>query len=95
MRKEIKSIDSKQTAKVVAITGAWFSLLFTIAGIIMLIAGISEGSEVMKFSGMLYMLMPIWYLILVYLFSRLIYWVYNKVAARFGGAVIDIEDIKE
>jgi hypothetical protein len=95
MKKEIKSINGKQTAKVVAITGAWFSLIFTIVGIVMLIVGISEGNEAIKFSGMLYILMPLWYLILVYLFSRLIYFVYNKVAAKFGGALVDLEDVKE
>jgi hypothetical protein len=95
MKKEIKSINGKQTAKVVAITGAWFSLIFTIVGIVMLIVGISEGNEDIKFSGMLYILMPLWYLILVYLFSRLIYFVYNKVAAKFGGALVDLEDVKE
>jgi Ca2+/Na+ antiporter len=95
MKKEIKSINGKQTAKVVAITGAWFSLIFTIVGIVMLIAGISSGNEAIKFSGMFYILMPFCYLILVYLFSRLLYYVYNKVAAKFGGAVVDLEDVKE
>lgn len=95
MKKEITSINGKQTAKVVAITGAWFSLIFTIVGIVMLIAGISGGNEAMKFTGMLYVLMPFFYLILVYLFSRLLYFIYNKVAAKFGGAIVDLEDVKE
>lgn len=92
MKKEIKSIDGKQTAKVIAITGAWFSLIFTIVGIIMLVLGISGGDEVLKFTGMLYVLMPLWYLILVYLFSRVVYWIYNKVAKEFGGAIIELEE---
>jgi hypothetical protein len=92
MKKEIVSIDSKQAAKVVAIVGALFSLVFSIIGIVMLIIGISAADEILKYTGMLYVLMPFWYLILVYIFSRLLYWIYNKVAARFGGVVIELED---
>lgn len=92
MKKEIKSIDGKQTAKVVAITGAWFSLIFSIIGVVMLIIGVSGKDEVLKYTGMLYILMPLWYLILVYIFSRLTFWIYNKVAKEFGGAVVELED---
>lgn len=95
MKKEIKSIDGKQTAKVIAITGAWFSLIFTVIGIVMLIFGITGKDEVMKFTGMFYILMPLWYLVLVYIFSRLVYWIYNKVAKEFGGAVVELEDKKD
>ncbi len=92
MKKEIVSIDSKQTAKVISIAGAFFSLIFSVVGIVILILGISHKNEILKYTGMMYVLMPLWYLILVYFFSRLMYWIYNKVAKRFGGAVIDLED---
>lgn len=92
MKKEIKSIDGKQTAKVVAITGAWCSLIFTLIGIVMLILGITGEDEVIKFTGMFYILMPLWYLVLVYVFSRLTYWIYNKVAKEFGGITVELED---
>lgn len=92
MKKEIKSIDGKQTAKVVALTGAWFSLIFSLVGIIVLVAGIMTGDEVAKFTGMFYILMPLWYLILAYIFSRLTFWIYNKVAKQVGGVVIELED---
>ncbi|MEA3392134.1 MAG: hypothetical protein U9Q91_04055 [Candidatus Marinimicrobia bacterium] len=92
MKKEIVSIDGKQTAKIVAIVGALFSFVFTIIGIVMLIVGINTTDDVLKYTGILYILMPFWYLILVYMFSRLLYWIYNKVATRFGGVVIELED---
>ena len=95
MKKEIKSVDSKQTAKVIATTGAWFSLIFTVIGIIMLISGIATGSNVITLSGILYMLTPFWYFILVYVFSRLVYWIYNKVAEKIGGIMFDIEDVND
>lgn len=95
MKKEIISVDPKQTAKVISIVGAFFSLIFTVVGIVFLIFGISQSNDILKSTGMLYILMPVWYLILVYLFSRLIYWIYNKVAKRFGGIVIDLEDKKD
>ena len=92
MKQEIVSIDSKQTAKVIAITTALFSLIFTLVGLVMIIIGIISGSEITMIMGLLYFLMPLWYIIIVYLFSRLLYWVYNKVAARYGGAVIELND---
>jgi len=92
MKKEIVSIDTKQAAKVIAIVGALFSLVFTIVGLVMLISGISVANEMLKYTGMLYVLMPLWYLIFVYIFSRLLYWIYNKVATRFGGIVVELED---
>jgi hypothetical protein len=95
MRKEIVSIDSKQTAKVISIVGAFFSLIFSVIGIVFLILGISQKDEILKYTGILYVLMPVWYLILVYFFSRLMYWIYNKVAKRFGGAVVDLEDKRD
>lgn len=92
MKKEIRSIDGKQTAKVVAITGALFSLIFTLVGVILFLIGLIDDNEFMKLGALSYILMPLWYLILVYIFSRLVYWLYNKVAARVGGAVIEMED---
>jgi len=92
MKKEITSIDTKQSAKIIAIVSALFSLIFTLVGLVMILLGIVQGSQYLKSIGMIYFLMPLWYIILVYLFSRLVYWVYNKVAARFGGIVIEIED---
>ncbi|MCF7832218.1 MAG: hypothetical protein K9N05_01410 [Candidatus Marinimicrobia bacterium] len=92
MKKEIISVDSKQTAKVIAITTALFSLIFTLVGLAMIIFGIVMDSDVTKSMGLIYLLMPLWYIILVYVFSRLLYWVYNKVAARFGGVVFELED---
>jgi len=92
MKKEIKSIDGKQTARVVAITGAWFSLILSVVGVVMLVFGITGKDEVLKFTGMLYILMPLWYLVLVYIFSRVVYWIYNKVAKEFGGIVVELKD---
>ena len=81
-----------QTAKVIAITGAWFSVIFSAIGIVMLIIGFANADEIYKFTGMLYILMPLWYLILVYLFSRMVYWIYNKVAKKFGGIIVELND---
>ena len=92
MKKEITSVDSKQSAKIIAIVSALFSLIFTLVGLIMIIVGIVQESEYLKSVGMIYFLMPLWYIILVYIFSRLMYWIYNKVAARFGGIVLELKD---
>lgn len=78
-----------------ALVMAMFSLIFTVVGIVIITIGIIQGSDYMKSIGMIYFLMPLWYLVLVYIFSRFIYWIYNKVAARAGGVVVELEDAKD
>ncbi len=92
MKKEITSVDSKQSAKIIAIVSALFSLIFILVGLVIILFGIGQGSNYLKSIGVIYLLMPLWNFILVYIFSRLMYWIYNKAAARFGGIVLEIED---
>ena len=95
MKKEITSINGKQTAKVVAIAGALFSLIFTIIGILLLILGIAVQNVTLEITSIFYILMPLWYFILVYIFSRFEFWIYNKVAKNVGGIMFDLEDAKD
>ena len=97
MEKALTAIHGKQTAKVLAIL-TFFSLLLILVpvAVIMFIAGTTTGGkEVSKFitMGVIYLVMPLIYLPLMYILIRLYSWIYNKVAARFGGIRFTLEDL--
>ena len=97
MEKEITAIHGSQTAKVLAIlTSVVLVLIFVPVALIMFIAGgTTGGREASKFMmmGIIYLLMPLIYLPLMYIFIRLYCWLYNKVAARFGGIRFTLADL--
>lgn len=97
MEKEIAAIHGSQTAKVLAIlTSLVFLLIFVPIALILFIAGWTtggkEGSRFL-FLGIVYLLMPLIYLPLMYIFIRLYCWLYNKVAAKFGGIRFTLTDL--
>ncbi len=53
------------------------------------------GREASKFMvmGIVYLVMPLIYLPIMYIFIRLYCWLYNKVAARFGGIRFTLTDL--
>lgn len=97
MEKEIAAIHGSQTAKVLAIlTSLVLLLIFIPVALIMFIAsGMTGSKESGKFLvlGIIYLLMPLIYLPLMYIFIRLYCWIYNKVAARFGGIRFTLTDL--
>lgn len=97
MDKELKAIHGKQTAKVLAIlTFVLIAVILVPVAVIMLIAGAATGGrEGAKLIGMgvIYLIMPIIYFPLMYVLIRLYSWIYNKVAARFGGIRFTLEDL--
>jgi hypothetical protein len=97
LEKEIAAIHGSQTAKVLAIlTSLVFLLIFVPIALILFIAGWTtggnEGSRFL-FLGIVYLLMPLIYLPLMYIFIRLYCWLYNKVAARFGDIRVTLTDL--
>ena len=92
MKKEIVSIDGKQGAKVVAIISVIFSLIFSVIGLVMLIIGLISKQTNMIYYSITYIIMPVLYLIIVYPTLRLFYWLYNRVAARWGGIIVELKD---
>jgi membrane protein YdbS with pleckstrin-like domain len=97
LEKEIAAIHGSQTAKVLAIlTSLVFLLIFVPIALILFIAGWTtggkEGSRFL-FLGIVYLLMPMIYLPLMYIFIRLYCWLYNKMAARFGGIRFTLTDL--
>lgn len=97
MEKEITAIHGSQTAKVLAIlTSVVLVLIFVPVALIMFIAGgTTGGREASKFMmmGIIYLLMPLIYLPLMYIFIRLYCWLYNKLAVRFGGIRFTLADL--
>lgn len=97
MDKEITAFHGPQTAKVVAILTFFFLLLILVpVGLVMLVVGASsggqEGSKLLVM-GVVYMVLPLLYLLLTYALVRLYCWAYNKVAARFGGLRFNLEEV--
>ena len=97
LEKEIEAIHGSQTAKVLTIlTFLVMLLIFVPMALIMFTAGwTTGGKEGSKFLylGIFYLLMPLIYLPLMYVFLRLYCWIYNKVAARFGGIRFTVKDL--
>jgi len=96
LEKEIAAIHGSQTAKVLAILTSLVCLvIFVPIALILFIAGWTtggkEGSRFI-FLGIVYLLMPLIYLPLMYIFIRLYCWLYNKVAAKFGGIRFTLTD---
>jgi hypothetical protein len=54
--------------------------------------GGKEGSK-LGFLGIIYLFTPLIYLPLMFIFIPLYCWLYNKIAARFGGIRFTLEDL--
>ena len=97
MEKELRSLNGSQTAKITALVTFFFMLLFLVpVSLIFFIAAAVSGGQKAAASalmGVIYLLMPLLYLVLVYLFMRLYCWLYNKVAAKFGGIRFTLADL--
>ena len=92
MKKEIVSIDGKQGAKVVAIISVLLSLMFSVIGLVMLIIGLISKQTDMIYYSITYIIMPVLYLIIVYPVLRFLYWLYNRIASRWGGIIVELKD---
>ena len=95
MKKEIMHIDGRQSAKIIAITMFFVMLIFSAAGLIVMIAGLAGGSSETVYMGLAYLVLPVFYFIIVYLLTRLYFWIFNKCALRWGGLVFDMKDAGE
>jgi hypothetical protein len=97
LEKEIAAIHGSQTAKVLAILTFLVLLLILVPiALIMFIASATTGgkeSSNFLIMGLIYFLMPLIYLPIIYIFLRLYCWIYNKVAARFGGIRFSVKDL--
>jgi hypothetical protein len=70
-------------------------ILVPVAGVMFVAGWTTGGKEGSSFLllGVVYLLMPLVYLPLMYLFVRIYSWLYNKVAARFGGIRFTLEEV--
>lgn len=97
MEKEIASINGSQTAKVLALMTflVFLLILIPIALIMFAAGGTTGGKQSSNFfiMGIIYLVMPIFYLPIMYIFVRLYCWIYNKVAGRFGGIRFTVADL--
>lgn len=88
MKRVLTRIGVFKTSLVVAIVYAFMSLLYTVIGVGM----IAFGSDAMKIMGFMYAFMPILMLVLGFLGTALMCWLYNVVAGWVGGIEVTVED---
>lgn len=92
MKKEIVSIDIKQSSKIVSLTIAATSLLFSLLGVILMIIGILVHSAEVMGVGIVYILMPVIYFIFTYIFVAFFIWIYNQLSKKVGGIIYTIKE---
>lgn len=92
MKKEITSIDVHQSAKIISLTMSVVSVLFSILGIFLVLVGIAMGSYEMIGIGVVYIFMPIIYILFTYMFTALFLWIYNMLAKKVGGIKYTVKE---
>lgn len=92
MKKEITSIDVHQSAKIISLTMSVVSLLFSVLGVLLLVIGIAIESYEMIGVGVVYILMPVIYILFTYVFTALFLWIYNMLAKKVGGVRYTVKE---
>lgn len=94
--KEIKKVDAKSLAKMLGILYFVFGLVAGIFLFVLFVLIGVEGEELSAFEQFIFgtgapIALPIMYGVLGYLFGFIVAWVYNAIAAQFGGIKIELE----
>ena len=92
MKKEIISFDIKQSTKVISLVGAFAATPFSILGFFLFLAGLYSTNAELIVIGIMYIAMPLIYLIMGYVFMPFFLWIYNKVAQKVGGITYTVKD---
>lgn len=92
MKKQITRIAPHQSAKVIAILYVIASLPFALIGIIGMIFGSSSQTN---FPFVFFMLAPVIYGVIGYLFFALFCWLYNIVANQVGGIEFSVKELPD
>lgn len=92
MKKEIISIDIKQGSKIISLTIAATSLLFSLLGIVLTVIGLIIGSAELIGVGVVYILMPIFYFVFTYIFVAFFIWIYNLLSKKVGGVIYTVKE---
>jgi len=90
MKYQITKFSIAQTSKVAALLYALFGLVLLPFGCFFLTQVSGDRTNFMV--GILYILAPVWYGLLGYVFTAIALWVYNLIAARIGGIEFDLKE---
>lgn len=86
MKKRIKRISIKQSAKVIA-------ALYGIGAVVIAVPiGVFQMITNDIATGAVFLVLPVVYFFLIFLAAVVIFWLYNLVAKKFGGIEIELED---
>jgi len=92
MKKEIISFDIKQSAKVISLVGAFAAIPFSVLGFFLFLVGLYSTNAELIVIGIMYIAMPLIYLIMGYIFMAFFLWIYNRVAKKVGGITYTVKD---
>lgn len=91
MKYQVSHISSNQTSKVLAVMGIVVALPFSMVGLIgMFFSGQTINNEFML-AVLLFLLIPIMYGVIAYLFNRFFCALYNAIAKRIGGIEVTLQ----
>ncbi|WP_111980023.1 hypothetical protein [Algibacillus agarilyticus] len=89
MKIQIKSFSSHQSSKIIALTFFVLMLPFSVISILFFFlapeVGTSNGDTMPSFPFLFFAFAPIFYGVMFYLMQRLFFFVYNRLAKKFGG----------
>ena len=89
MKKQISRISILQSSKIVVALYFLMGFIYTLIGIPMLIFG----GEHMKFVAILYIAMPVFMVILGFVFFVIFTAIYNRLARTLGGIEFEMTDV--
>ena len=92
MKKQITRISILQSSKIVTALYALIGLIYTLIGILMLAFGGEEPA--MKVIAIIYILAPLWMVILGFIFFAIFAAIYNLLAKRLGGIEFEVTDVE-
>jgi len=90
MKRRIDEVSPQAASKIMAILYFVFTLLFVPIGLIMMLAGKAPFS-----AGLFFILAPVIYGAIGYIFVYIGCWVYNFIAKRVGGIEFTVSDVAD
>ena len=91
MRHQVTRVSVLQTSKIIAILYALFGLLLVPVGCMVLALGAEDSTYTLL--GVFYLLGPVLYGVLGFVFTAIGIWIYNLVAGRIGGIEFELKEV--
>ena len=89
MKKQISRISIHQTSKVISL------IYFVVSAVVCIPVGIFGLISTGNMESLFMVIVPVVYLVAGYIMIAVVSWVYNLIAASFGGIELTLQDIEE